>query len=309
MPEAGRDPRDGPQRVFEPLAESASWAREVAGRCCNDDHDFPATPACRAYHGFWQTLRLMGLGKTLSGMPERYLAELASFLDEWNLGGHDRAPRILISGCADYSALAHVLFACRAAGVEARIVALDLCATPLELNRWYAERCGTRVETIRANILDYRDAQRFDLILTSSFLSYFSPADRPRLFATYAGLLAARGILVFANRIRSEPEDTAVGFSDGQAAQFAERAAELSSQLPPQAALPADEARRAAAAYARQFRSYPLNSANTVRTLADSAGLAWVAGDTTPTRARHRGVSGPTVSDGSSYLFVRLRGP
>jgi hypothetical protein len=71
--------------------------------------------------------------------------------------------------------------------------------------------------------------------------------------------------------------------------------------------LSVDDARDAAEAYAREFRSYPVNSAATVRALAEAAGLEWLAGDVASTRPHAAAVAGPSLSDGSDYLFVRLR--
>jgi SAM-dependent methyltransferase len=295
-----------PHAVDEPLAASAALARTLAAAHC--DADGHGT-SCRAYHGYWQHLRLMGLGKTLSGMPERYLAALAAFLDEWKRSGRDEAPRLLISGCADYSAAAHALHACRAASIAARITALDRCPTPLLLNRWYADRCGATIETVHADILEHRDDVGYDLILTSSLLGYFDPVTRPRLFGSFAALLRPRGVELFANRLRPEPEGHPVGFDAEQAARFAARAAELAARLPPQAALTADEARAAAQAYAQSFASYPVNSAAGLRALAIEAGLEWMAGEVAPTSAPPAGVSGPTLSDGATYVFVQLRKP
>ena len=54
-----------------------------------------------------------------------------------------RGPRrVLISGAADYSILAYVLWACRENGLDAEVTVLDRCDTPLLLNTWYAEQGG-----------------------------------------------------------------------------------------------------------------------------------------------------------------------
>jgi hypothetical protein len=292
--------------VVEPLAESARLARDLAHTHCPDHAN--GRP-CRAYHAFWQYLRLMGLGKTLSGMSARYLSELAAFFDDWKRTPRATRPRVLISGCADYSATAHVLHASRGAELDIEVTALDVCRTPLELNRWYAQRCEAEVRTVQADILDHRDDTGYDLVVTSSFLGYFDRASRPRLFARYAALLREAGVLMLANRLRAESEDALVGFDAEQAARFADRAATLSASLPSSTALSPDDARAAAEAYAREFASYPVNSVANVRALAEAAGFAWLGGDATPTKAQSAAVTGPTLSDGAQYLFVVLRKP
>jgi SAM-dependent methyltransferase len=288
----------------EPLAESAPFARQLAlAACAQDEHG----DGCAPYHGFWQYLRLMGLGKTMSGMSAAFVHGIREVAQARAGDGH--AARVLISGCADYSAFAHVAYACRDLQPRPSVTALDLCQTPLLLTRWYARRAGWAVDTVCSDVLHYRTERHYDLILTSSFLGYFSPAERPKLFADYANLLAPGGVLLFTNRLRAEPEDRPVGFSAEQADAFAERVAALSGRLPPEEQLPADLARRMARAYAARFVTYPVNGEATIRSLARGAGLEWWRGDSGRTEAAQRGVTGPTLADGAAYLFVMLRKP
>src|SRR5262245_58823293 len=58
------------------------------------------------------------------------------------------APRVLISGAADYAMLDFVHKTLHSRGVNADVTVTDLCETPLALNRWYAERCSCRVTTV-----------------------------------------------------------------------------------------------------------------------------------------------------------------
>lgn len=79
---------------IEPLKLSAPLALRLAPRLCRD---------CAWFHGLWQVLRLLGLNTT----PEHH----ARFFRE-RLRRECRAldrPRVLISGTADYSLLAHLL--------------------------------------------------------------------------------------------------------------------------------------------------------------------------------------------------------
>lgn len=289
----------------EPLAESAPFARQLAlAACVQDEHG----GGCGPYHGFWQYMRLMGLGKTMSGLSAAFVQGIRETVRAAAGAGHV-PPQVLISGCADYSAFAHVVHACRDLGPRPSVTALDLCETPLILTRWYARRAGWAVETACSDVLHYRTDRRYDLILTSSFLGYFSPVQRPSLFAAYARLLAPGGILLFTCRLRAEPEERQLGFTAAQADAFAERAAVLSERLPAESRLPAEAARRMARAYAGRFLSYPVNGEATLRRLAQDAGLVWWRGESARTEAAHQGVSGPTLADGAEYLLVMLRRP
>jgi len=287
----------------EPLAVSAPLALQLATFSCAN----AATGvSCEPYHGFWQYMRLMGLGKTLSGQSARFMSTLEQLARGWAQRPPANPPHVLVSGCADYSMLAHVLHACGRPGQPLAVTVLDACATPLLMNQWFARRAGHEIAVVRADILQHRPAEAYDLIVTSSFLGYFSPEVRPRMFKGYADMLRAGGKLVFANRIRVGSESELVGFSPEQIDNFAQRAAQLSSALPAAAPLPPEDASRIARAYAQIFKSYPLNGEESVRSLARSSGLRWVDGGSMPSTRLQAQVKGPSVGDGSDYLFVVL---
>ena len=285
----------------EPLSRSAPLARELASACC--------APECAAYHGLWQYLRLAGMGKTMSGLSRHYIDATRQCAAQWDAAVTSAPRRVLISGCADYSALAHVLHACADQRYQPHVTALDLCETPLLMSRWYARRHGAEIDTVQANMLEFRDTDGFDLILTSSFLGYFSPAQRPRLFVNYADNLRPGGMMIFANRLREQVEDTRVSFSAQQASVFADRVAQLAERLPAHARPEAKELHAMALDYARFMTSWPVNNADSLRALADAAGLEWLQGQVIRPPALQRQLSGPTVGDGAEYIFVRLRKP
>ncbi len=292
-------PHPGP---VEPLAQSAALARAWAAELCV--HDAGGT-CCDAYHGFWQTMRLLRLGATLGGHPAHYLEAIAAWAAQPHLHGGVR--RVLISGCADYSMLAHLWHAGTAVGVDLHVTVLDICPTPLRLNTWYAERQGRPVHTVCTDVLAHRPALGYDLIVTSSFLGFFRPAVRPDLFQAYHQLLRDGGQLVFSNRLRAAPEAVPVGFSPQQAGLFADMAAQLSAHLPSPAELDAGRARSMALAFARHTRNYPLASEQTITDLAAGAGLSIRQCSVVQSAAMRPAVSGPTLGDGSRYLFVVLQ--
>lgn len=289
--------------VDDALAPGAPLARRWAGLHCAAD---AAGASCAPYHGLWPYLRLMGLSAALGGHAQEYLRAMVELARQWHGQDRSAARSILISGCADQSMLAHVLAACKAAGVTPRVTVLDICPTPLKLAAWYAERHGTTITTCCDNLLAHDTTAAYDLIVTSSFLGYFAPDIRPRLFRHYAGLLRPGGQLMFSNRLRPGPETEPVGQSQAQASAFAERIAELSRSLAPELTFPPAEARDMALAYANRRRPYPLHSQDTILQLADQAGLRPLRCATVRTASSEHGVSGPTLRDGANYLFVIL---
>lgn len=298
-------PDRDPNSPDEPLALSAAFTRELASALCRCD---ASGAGCEAYHGLWPYLRLMGIGKTMSGLSSDFLAALGTARAAW--AGAPSTPRaVLISGCADYSALAHVVHAFRDAPTRPDVTALDLCETPLVLSRWYARRKGWSVKTACSDVLAHGVREAYDMVLTSSFLGYFNPPQRRTLFQAYEAMLRPGGVLVLTNRIRTGPEDQLTGFSEDQVQAFAERAATLSASLPSTARRDAEEVSASARAYARNLKSYPVNGEASLRGSARAAGLLWDAGGVRATQARQPGLTGPTMSDGSDYLFVQLRKP
>lgn len=287
--------------VDEPLLVLAPLARQWAATCC---------ASCEPYHGLWPYLRLMGLGKTLSGHGAQFLSEVTDWAQNWQARDESRRPQLLVSGSADASMLAHVQHAARRAAQQVDVTVLDQCETPLRLSSWYAERMGLAgLQVVASDVLTYRAAHRFDLILTSSFLGYFSPAQRVLLFQSYAALMAPGARLVFSNRLRSGPENQAVGFTTAQAKAFVDQVRTLAPGLPQPCAADADDLVALARRYVAMFQSYPLNGTASVAALAEAAGLQVLRMDGLHNLAAQATVSGPTTSDASPYVFVVLQRP
>jgi hypothetical protein len=217
-----------PKDIGEPLSVSAALARQWACESCVVDAQ---GHRCDGYHGLWQTLRLVGLGATLGGHADTYVQAMQDIAREWNPTIAPAPRRLLISGCADYSMLAHVLHAF-AQQAPPHITVLDICPTPVRLNGWYAQRVGLDIELVCADLLQHQPDAPYDLVVTSSLLGFFSPDDRSRLFAAYARMMHPGASLVFSNRLRPEPESKPVGFKKHDAEKFADKVAELAAALP-----------------------------------------------------------------------------
>jgi SAM-dependent methyltransferase len=279
------------------LLESAPLAWRLAPGLCRKD---PASgESCAWVHGFWQYLRLLGLAST-PGLHVNFFSDALT-----GYAGGSAAPRVLISGAADYSMLARVLGAFRARGLQPEITVVDRCETPLMLNRWFAERAEAEISTRHCDIFDFSEARPYDAVCTHSFLSEF-PRDRwPRLVEKWRELLRPGGAAITINRVRPGSGQTPSQFTPEQAGAF--RAA-VSGRVPtlPEAA-GADSAllEQAAETYASRRRTWPAPSREHLVALFENAGfriesvsLGAVASGT-PT-----GISGPTTPGNADYARV-----
>jgi SAM-dependent methyltransferase len=220
-----------------------------------------------------------------------------------------------VSGCADYSALAYVLAGLGRDRFDApeppQLVLLDQCEIPLQLSRWYAEKLALPVQTVKtvqADILDYKPVLAFDLIVTSSFVGYFDPPARARLFAQYAALLAPAGRLVFSNRLRDLPEDKPIGFSVSEAQAFLVRARQANAALALQDQLSDAQLTQSVKAYCQHFKSYPVTSEASLMASLTQAGLQAFSCQSVRARPLQSNglqkLAGPSLADGSTYVLV-----
>jgi SAM-dependent methyltransferase len=182
----------------EPLAESAPIAWAAAPRLCAGDPS--AFDCCRWYHQVWQYLRLLGLITSIRVNADFLVA---TFRDLARDGGY---PAVLISGSADYGMLAHLRHAYADRPLD--VTVLDLCDTPLLLNRWYADRHGMTLAARRRDVLEPATDGLFDAVCTHNFLGRFHPDPRRRVVARWHALLRPGGVVVTTQRVepRLAPE-------------------------------------------------------------------------------------------------------
>ncbi len=290
------------EQPAEPLHLSAPIAWNMAPGLCRAD---PATGEnCAWNHGFWQILRIMGLAGSAAHRGALYRRVIKSKLAE------RRPARILISGTADYAMLAQVLLAAHEAGEAPSVTVVDVCETPLHLNRWYAEYRKVGIETCCRDILLFDAPGPFDVICTDSLLGRFPPAVWPALAIRWKSLLKSGGLVVTANRVRPAQGPAREGFSAAQVAALRDAVARKAQE--PGAALPigADALDRAAAAYAARHFTYPVRSADEIGRLFEEAGfligeLSVAAGSASAASA----AGGPSVPSASGYLHLVARRP
>jgi SAM-dependent methyltransferase len=176
--------------IDEPLGESARLCFELAQQYCSS----PET-GCRSYHALWQYLRLAGVARGLQTDGPLYVDAAE------RLARGAQLSRILISGTADYSMLAYLAHGARRGDGEPQFDVLDRCETTLAINRWYADRTGLRLRTMKFDATAFLPDCAYDLICTHSILPWFSAEERPRQFQRWRDWLAPGGRLCFSNRI------------------------------------------------------------------------------------------------------------
>ena len=205
--------------IHEPLAESAALAYRLAGElCASGGRD------CGWYHGTWQYLRLFNIITSISSDDDFLLQsfrELAARKSCYQ--------RVLISGTADYAMLARLLAAYGDTGNSLQVTVLDLCPTPLELNRWYAERCGLEIRTYQGDILDFNPGSSFDLVCAHSFLGFFTAEQRNRVVGKWQELLRDGGKIITSQRVRPDHAGPQVRFRAEEIARLRDRALEMAA--------------------------------------------------------------------------------
>jgi SAM-dependent methyltransferase len=266
----------------EALEEAARLAREQAPSLCS---------GCDWNHGLWPTLRLLCL------VTEPALH--GAFLRPALAAVPGEGPRVLLSGAADHALLAQVLAAY--AGRSPRITVLDICETPLMLNRWYAGRRGVAIETQRSDILDYEAAGAFDVVCTHAFLGHFDPPKRAALMRKWHSLLQPGGKVITVNRLRPGREPQWVAFSVDQVWAYRARVEEAARAR----GLQVPGLGRAAEAYAGRQAMFPLGSAMELGALLREAAFEVERMAVAPlASAKRQQVSLPTVPGSDDYVLL-----
>lgn len=276
------------------LAESAALAYAQAPALCRRD---PATrETCAWHHGLWPTLRLLGMATEPALHGEFLRSALAA------LAPAGTRPRILLSGAADHALLALALAARGARG--AHLTVLDICETPLMLNRRFAQYAGADSATHRADILDFEVAEPFHAICTHAFLGNFDASRRPALVARWRALLAPGGRVVTVNRLRPGRSGR-ITFDEQQVNAY--RARVLHAAKSGRHALPMSLAELGGAAerYARRQFIYPLQTADELRALFEDGGFSVEHLSVAPLGAPARaGISVPTMPGADDYAHL-----
>jgi len=238
----------------EPLGESAPLAWRDAPALC--------TGTCLPYHRVWQYLRWLGLITSIRTNTD-FLAGAFRRL----ASSHSR---VLVSGTADYGMLAQLHHAYGPAPLHATVV--DLCPTPLMLNRWYGDRFGRTVRTVQHDAVSYADDTLFDLIATHNFLGRFDDANRQQLVANWWRLLRPGGEVVTTQRVRPLGQAGKTGYSEEQAEALAQLAADAAARAG-FAAADTPTFRDTVREYARRKKSMAIRSTAEITACFESCGF------------------------------------
>lgn len=168
--------------------------------------------------------------------------------------------RVLISGTADYSMLAHVLWAYRQEKVNPQITVLDLCETPLFLCKWYGRTVGTSIQALTADLLDYVAPEPFHIITTDAFLTRFSPDERGAVVKKWFELLTPGGRVVTTVRVEPGLSRLSIHATPEQADAFRRRALQEARRWQGFLRCQPDEIANLAQRYAERMTSYPFTS-------------------------------------------------
>lgn len=244
----------------EPMTKTAPFSRMLAEVVCRGS--YLAGDTCAWYHGIWQYLRIFDMVSTPTWHKGFYSKNLEF------IKGRKNSPSVLVSGTADYSTLAHVLWYGWDRKTSLDVVVIDLCETPLLLCRWYAQRQGIAIETIVQDILTYQ-AKRFDLIVTDAFLTRFNNEIRKQVVAKWFELLKPGGRVITTIRLRNEsPKPT-----ENQVEEFRERALTASIRWRNFLDMASNELAGMAAEYASRMKSFPVPDISEVNRLFCESGF------------------------------------
>lgn len=282
------------------LADAAILAWRLAPSLCRGASGVATN--CFAAHSVWPSLRLLGILGSIETRASHYQNALRA------LAARTGVLRVLISGAADHAMLAYVIDACRGAGVRCEITVLDLCETPLALNRWHAARASFPVATTRQDIMTFTPPHRFDAICTDSFIGRFPATVWPDLFGKWHALLRPGGSVITVNALRGTDTPDVVTFSEDESRALGKGVLATASAFKNVLAVdPLDLARRAEE-YARHHVTYAVRSAEGIRALFEGAGFAL---DTmridSPAGAAPRDLKGPSIRGGRQYLHIVAR--
>ena len=295
------EPKDSPiGPAFAPISRSAAVWDDDSRR-----HTARAVEIARAectcnypYHILWPILRAAGIKGTLRAKEDEVLAPLLSPL----IGD---AARILIAGSADTATLCTVG---RISGARRPdFTVLDRCPAPLSLVREFAAERQISCRTLRFDLTELEESDRWDIVLVHYTFQFIRPDRRGDVMRRLARSLVPGGTLVCVDK---EVPPVSLAEAPASAAEWLEktrrkvRAEGLDSTLP--AALYDELLRQAAEG--RTIRRVTIPSAAGLIDNMHSAGLVAIQDLARQARATN-GSAHPALSDSSIILAARRPDP
>lgn len=248
------------------MREAAPIALGLSKKLC--------TNQCQFYHGIWAFLRLFGVRQSVLQDHEFLLNTLAESVTSG-------ARRVLISGSADFGILSYVIEAFRISDVPLDVTVVDLCQTPLEVNRWYADRLGIKICTRKSDIRDL-DSGNFDLIVAHNFLNFFNATERREVVAHWVQILAPKGRIISVSRLRPEEPEQSRRFVNQGTDLLVTKTHEAREKSRDWALIDADELEALVRGYAEQRLSWNIRSERELVDPFENAGLHYRLISTAP---------------------------
>lgn len=167
-----------PPLYTESLAEVAAEAYAQSSHLCG---------SCADLHALWPYIRL---SRTSTG-SESEGSDLEVALRD--LIGNGRR-RVLVAGSADSGLLA--LVARAGAPHPEEVVVLDICETPLELCRQFANKWSIQIATRRQDLRQLDDQSKYDVVLVHGTLHFIARDGRLEALARIRRALRPQGRLL-----------------------------------------------------------------------------------------------------------------
>lgn len=237
------------QQIQQPVVSTANLMHKLAENNCKGGYIDRSD--CSWYHRSWQFLRILDLVST----PDWHAAFYAQTFS--SISAASVPKRALICGTADYGLLAHLHAALATKGWE--IFVLDLCDTPLEMCKWFADQKNFQIRVLKGDALelDFRDGW-FGLITSDAFLTRFEQNERRTIVSEWNRCLAPGGSIV--TTIRTESNITMIRASEMEATDFVARAEAAALKLGSMLPCPLGQLREMATQYATHIISYPVST-------------------------------------------------
>jgi len=256
---------DNPQTILkrinleEPMLKSAPLMKMLSEVLCRGS--YLDQEGCAWYHGSWQYLRILDLVSTPTWHSDFYKRAL----NPDSSVSSNTTPRILVSGAADYSMTAHIIWAYENVNAKCHITVLDLCQTPLWLNKWYATGKDFDTDIICSDILQYSPSIKFDYVVTDAFLTRFENGVKVAVLDKWNDSLTARGKIVTTVRIDDAPSP--VKATPHEASIFSEKVGELANRWQEFISVSPEELSSVGKVYAEKMLSYPFRNLEEVKKL------------------------------------------
>ena len=223
---------------------------------------------CSAFHRIWQYRILWGLTNSMRPDSKFFISGLRE------IAQHGGKNDVLISASADYTMLAHILRAYKEEKSQPSVTILDRCLTPININRWYAEREGITINSIHNDLLDVDTDSRFDAICTHHFLVWFTLEQQYQVIKIWYELLKPGGKVITQTRLHEGHKGEIHQYTEQQAQALKEETLVAAIDNMGTHAIDPDEAAEVAYNYVVSGRYYFIDNVEFYREMFEKTGFS-----------------------------------